>query len=170
GGTMSGTGSTVSNSTLTVTTMPFFGGPALDGRTLANAGTLVLTGTGDFGIFNGAVLNNEGTFLAQSNARLAGSGAAGVINNSGDLRKNSSSGTTTIINLVFNNSGTVEVETGTLAVTAPGESTGSMSVSAGAVLVFNSGTYNLRSSSSVDGDGTVQFGPGDFFAGNTDNV
>jgi phage baseplate assembly protein gpV len=159
GGTMSGAGNTVSNGTLNVSNANFFGGPTLDGRTLVNNGTAVFTGTGNFGITNGAVFDNEGTFLAQANAQLVGSGE---FDNAGDFDKNSSSGMTTLA-LVFNNGGSVEVETGTLDVASTGTSTGSMSVSAGAVLLFNGGTYDLTSSSSVAGDGTVQFGTSDFF-------
>jgi hypothetical protein len=162
GGTMSGSGSTVTNDTVNVSNPSFFG-PTLDGRTFVNNGTFVFTGTGGFSVANGAVFNNSGTFLYQTNAQLSGSGGA-VFNNTGDFQKNSSSGTS-IVNFTFNNDGTLEVQTGTLNFSSSGESSGSISVSAGAVLLFNgSGIFTMHSSSSVDGNGTVQFGTSDFFS------
>jgi hypothetical protein len=176
GGTMSGAGATLSNGVLNLSNVLSFGGPALDARALYNAGLAVWTGTNSVSLANGAVLDNllGATFLVEANATLGG-GLATFIND-GDLEKVLSSGTTTF-NLTFNNTdgGTVEVQTGTLNLAGPGNSTGAMSVSGGAVLLF-SGTspgttpYTLRASSSLSGDGTVQIGTQGGFVSNLTNV
>jgi hypothetical protein len=167
GGTMSGPGTTVSKGTLSLITT-VFSGQKLDGRTLNNAGTATWRGTGPLELSNGAVINNlaGGSFLVQDNAGLSVSGGA-VFNNAGDFRKNASGGTTTL-NLVFNNTGSLEAQTGTLNLAASGESTGLMSVSSGAILQFSGTAYTLRSASSVDGAGTVLFG--DIFGNAVTNV
>jgi hypothetical protein len=169
GGTMSGPGTTVSKGTMAVSNTSFFGGPTLDDRTLTNAGTATWKGTGTIGVNNGAVINNlaGATFLAQDNGALSTSGG-GAFNNAGDFRKSASSGTTTF-NIPFNNTGTVEAQTGTLILAGGGESTGSMSVSPSATLQFSGSTYALRSASSVDGAGTVVFSA-DFFGNAVTNV
>jgi hypothetical protein len=159
GGTMSGTGSTTSNGTLTLG--PASGStPTLDVRPLINNGPATMTGT-SIAINNGAVFENAAgaTFLVRTNANINASGG-GLFSNDGDFRKTDSSGKTNVG--LFNNTGSVEVETGTLTLLGGGSSSGPMSVAAGTTLQFVGSvtrtTYTLSRSSSVDGDGTVLVG------------
>jgi hypothetical protein len=153
-GTMSGLGVTNVNSTLVLN------GGILDGRTLNNAGTATWMGNTNIAITPGGVFDNlpGAEFLVRGNGAFTGNVAgAGVFENAGDFDKSASSGTTSL-GVQFNNTGAVEVETGTLSLTGSGENAGSISVAAGATLQFTSGSYILDTSSSVDAAGTVQFG------------
>ena len=92
----------------------------LDSRTLNNAAGQTATWTGDanFGgdirFQNGAIFNNNGTFLAQSDQYLYDFSGTGAFNNAGTFTRNNNPGTLTLYNLAFNNTGTVNVQTGTL--------------------------------------------------------
>jgi hypothetical protein len=157
-GVMSGLGRTVARGSLSLNA-PGFDDLLLQGRLLVNAGTATFTG-GGMSVTGGAALDNlaGATFLIQGNAALHGSVAG--FDNAGDFRAAAGSGTTTV-QLAFNNSGTVEVESGTLSFN-DGVSTGAMHVRSGATLLFTGSSpysFTLGPSSVVDGDGTAQFGP-----------
>jgi hypothetical protein len=150
GGTMSGSGRTNASGGLSIT-----GGVNLDGRTLNNTGAATWSGTGYIYAYDGAVVNNSGTFSAQSDVYFYwNTGAAPTFNNSGTFTKTSSTGTTTIQGL-FNNSGTVNVNSGTLALQFGGTDSGSFAVTAGNTLSFSGGYHNLAAASGVSGAGTV---------------
>jgi hypothetical protein len=110
GGTMSGPGSTTSSG---VFNSSGSGTKTLSGRSLTNAGTATWTGTGGITVQNGAGLDNtaSATFLIKSDTFL--SSGPGTFFNEGTLVKLASSATTTIA-IPFVNTGTVEVDTGTL--------------------------------------------------------
>ena len=117
GGTMSGSATTVANGGIAISG----GDEYLDGRTLNNYGTATWGGTGNSINFqNGAVWNNEPGSVLDSQADnqeiLNDGGAAPAFNNLGTLKKSQGSGTTTF-NLALTNSGNVEVDSGTLALT-----------------------------------------------------
>jgi hypothetical protein len=79
----------------------------------------------------------------------------GTINNAGTLLKSSGTGTATIgVSLAFNNTGSVDVQSGTLALNGGGTSTGSFD-STGATLAFG-GTHNLSAAGAITG-GNVTF-------------
>jgi len=132
--TMSGSGRTINNGRMVIS--GFFKDLR---RNLDNAGVAIWTGIGGIGTYQGVVFNNlaSGRFEAQNNASITG---AGTINNNGTFIKSASTGTTSINGVSFNNTGTVEVRTGTLQF-ASGTSTnsGSFTGSAGATLHFVSG-------------------------------
>jgi hypothetical protein len=115
GGTMSGSGLTVANGGLALS------GPAnkvLSQRTITNTATATWTDTGNFVLGGGATFINQAgaTFDIQNNAVLGyGAGTAPRFNNAGTFRKSAGTGTTTLGgSVVFTNTGTVEVRTGTL--------------------------------------------------------
>src|SRR5262249_27491453 len=99
-------------------------------------------------IFGYAVFNNlaGATFEAQTDATIDGNGdSASAFNNAGTFLKSAGTGTTTISGPTFNNSGTVEVQVGTLKITAPfTQFDGSSSTLAG-------GTYLVTSTLSFAG-------------------
>jgi len=118
GGNMTGTGRTIiaAGATLNIAN------PApvpVQNRTLENGGMLLWTGAGNLAVFNGAVITNRAgaLFHVQGPASLSGNGFdSGRIDNAGTFRKSVYSGTMTIgAGTTFNNSGTVDLQTGILA-------------------------------------------------------
>ncbi|MBV9470614.1 MAG: hypothetical protein JO316_05525 [Abitibacteriaceae bacterium] len=77
---------------------------------LNNSSTGVWTGTGS--IENNGTINNLGTLLVQNDTRVSYN-TSGTINNKGIFTKQGTSGSTTIEN-DFNNTGTVNINSGTL--------------------------------------------------------
>jgi len=76
--------------------------------------------------------------------------------NSGIFRKSKGSGVTAV-NIPFDNSGVLAVQSGALTLTNGGSSTGKFTTDAGAALQFGGGAHNLAASSSVSGGGVVEF-------------
>lgn len=141
------------------------GGTTSGAATLTNVGTAAFTGTGAIyipGGSPGSVFNNNGTFNASSSGGIAGavSGSAkGTFNNVGTFNK-SGSNTTTTISAIFNKSGPVNVNSGTLLISSNGTDAGSYSVASSGKLTFsgNPGNRTLGSGVSVSGAGEVAFG------------
>jgi RHS repeat-associated protein len=162
GGTMSGTGTTTVPANGTLNLLDLSGGLFLDGRTLVNAG--IATWSGDF-VFvanNGATIENLSTFTITGDGVFGEQNTAGAepaFNNAGTLIKTGGSGVTGFFLCALNNSGSVQVQSGTLDLPHKGDSTGSFQVSAGATLRFgsNGGTQTLEPPSRISGAGTVLF-------------
>ena len=155
GGTMSGSGTTsiASGGTLTLS-----GGSTktLSGRTVDNAGTATLSNTGEFDLRNGVVFTNQagGTFDAQSDAFIDhGFGTAPTFSNNGTFKKSGGTGTTTF-EPVFNNTGVVQVQSGTLDLTGGGTSSGSFDAASGTTLDFGGGTHTLNTGATFTGAGS----------------
>jgi hypothetical protein len=90
----------------------------------------------------------------------SGSGATPVINMAGTFRKTTGAGAATINSGIdFNNSGTVEVQAGTLAFKGGGSQSGSFAGAAGTVLEF-SGGHTFTTSSTITSAGEVLFSGG----------
>jgi hypothetical protein len=110
GGTMDGTGITTAD-----------GGMDLDsfgitlGRRLTNNAVATWTGIGDIAGTINAVFDNgvNGTFSIRNDQTFSSPSCLGVFNNHGRFTKTASYGTTTI-GLMFDNDGTVDIETGTV--------------------------------------------------------
>ena len=114
GGTMSGLGTTSAQAGIV------FNGSSsetLDARTLNSPNHATWSGNTNIGLSDGAVINNmaTGTFTVQNNQNLSGNG---VFNNLGTLTKSIAVSTTTISSH-FNNSGKVQLSTGSLEVLPP---------------------------------------------------
>ena len=82
------------------------------------------------------------------------SGSPPLFENHGTVRKSAGAGTA-LIQVPFDNRGTVRVESGTLRLLRDGNSTGAFEVSGGAELQFAGGTHLLNSGSSVTGAGAM---------------
>jgi hypothetical protein len=149
GGTMSDAGRTVANGDLTI------GGAAakfLDTRALDNTGTATWTGTGDIRASHGATLNNRtgAVFEAQNNANFTSeSGSAAALNNAGTFTKSASTATTHF-DAQFNNTGTVNVETGTLELAGGGTSSGNFSIAAGSSVKLSQGIFTFTGGTATD--------------------
>jgi len=173
-GTLAGAGNLAVNGNFIWT------GGALSGtgvRTIASGGVLTISGSATKSLSGGATLINMaqatwsqglisvglgaaisnapgGTFDITSDVSYLDGGGAITTRNAGLWRKTGGSGLTTL-NDAFENSGTVEVQSGTLQLIGGGTSTGSFAILAGAVLDFGGGTHNLNSGANVSGAGTL---------------
>ena len=165
GGTMSGAGvkRVAAGKTLTLST----GGTThlyLDGATLQNQGTILYTGSVYlFYGSNSAILENQASGLVdlQNDRTLLSwsSGTRPTINNAGTLRKSAGAGTS-ITPAVFNNTGTVEVQTGTLSLEGGGISSGLFDVTSGATLQFNGNTHVWQSGVTCNAAGLLKIASG----------
>lgn len=172
GGTQAGAGITNANGTLDLT-----GGLTLDSRTLNSFGTSTFSFCcgASLSITNGAVWNNNGTIDAQRNGQPAISNSGigtGTINNIGVFKRTVGGGTFAIDNVALNNTGSVNVNSGTLQLNGGGSSTGSFAVDIGTVLEFGGGTHNLNSGAAITGAGTtsVTGGTANFNTGSSINT
>ena len=94
--------------------------------------------------------------ITASNFGGTDTGADALISNAGTFRKSGSTATDiTTVGVTFNNTGTVDVQTGILNFTNGGTHTGTFDVAAGAVLGFGGGTHNLNAGT-ITSPGTVR--------------
>jgi len=145
GGTLSGTWAVAGGQTLRALTG---GGKGLDGSAtvLNNQGTLAWNTAEQLVLTNAATLNNAGTLnFSADGAVVYGGGAQGSFTNSGLIVKSGGSGTATIgSNINFSNTGTIDVQSGTVALPANFTNAGTLK---------GSGTYLL--SGTLTNSGTV---------------
>ena len=135
GGTMTGTGSTEVAAGATLGVAPS-SNTWLE-RTIDNFGTVALTGNSSLMSAAGGgtpTINNQpgATLDIQANIGLANwDSTAAVLNNAGTLKKSAGTGTSTINSAwTVNNTGTIEVDTGTLSLQGGGTSTGAFNTAA----------------------------------------
>jgi hypothetical protein len=118
----------------------------LSGVLLENAGTITQSGAGNFcGQGTNATIRNlaGGLYDCQSNFSISQYGGSGqTFDNAGTFRKSTATGSS-LVNWSFNNSGTVDVKSGTLRFAGGGSDSGVFSVSPKATLVFSGGTHNF---------------------------
>lgn len=154
GGTMSGSGRTIIPAGATLNAaIP--SSVSLSGRTLENGGTVLWTGAGFIGVVGGGVVTNRvgALFHFQNASFLGGAIANGRFDNAGTFRKSANAGTSTISSgMSFNNTGSVEIQAGTLALSGGGTHTGSFDVPVGTAVDL-SGTHSGSASSSFTGAG-----------------
>jgi hypothetical protein len=151
GGIMSGAGTTAIGRGASLVLSDGDRAKALDGRALANAGTATVAGAYYLAVLNGAVLTNQpgAAFDLQADTDFLGDGRSAFVN-AGTLRK-SGPGTTTFYSLPFTNTGTVEVQAGTLATAAGFSNAGSITIGAGSVLRVNGGYTQTGGSTTLAG-------------------
>ncbi len=144
---------------------------------LNNAGSTTMNGTWLYAMSVGEVNNQSGgVFDIQSNAGFTSTGLPGFINNAGLFKKSAGTGTSSVdSHWTFNNSGTVEVDSGTLSfggafnntgtasvqsgtlnLAGGGTSTGAFNVAAGDTLNFSGGTH-LLFGAAFSNSGTINF-------------
>ncbi len=112
-------------------------------KVIYNAGT-VLTNLGtiaaidDLFFYNGGVLTNQGLYALQGDVGLHDVAYGGTFNNPDGavLRKTAGTGSSAIDGITFNNSGAIDVQTGTL--------------------LFQGGTLNFNNGSNYSGNGQVR--------------
>ena len=161
GGTMSGTGSTVNQGDLTISG---FSSKDLSGRTLVNEKTTTWKDSGFFFLEGTAIFDNRlgATFDIQSDSNLWNDlGIPGPqLENEGTITRSASTGTATLLGaIVVANTGTIDVESGTLDFNLNGgglTSSGVLQADSGALLDLVSGNDELMGGASLQGTGTVQ--------------
>ncbi|MDH7502309.1 MAG: CARDB domain-containing protein, partial [Verrucomicrobiota bacterium] len=139
-------------------------GKHLVGWSVELSGTARWEGAGSISSGQGATVNVQPTGLfeisSDKNIYFNEGGNPTVFNNAGIFRKTAATGTTTFSRVVFNNTGTMAVQAGTLSLTGGGTGTGLYEVSGGATLDFGGGTHSLAPTSSITGGGTVNVSGG----------
>src|SRR5262249_10838761 len=110
---------------------------------------------------NGSTFNNlaGATLDMQNSLDWSNNTLDSTFTNAGTLKKSVSTATTQLI-VAFNNSGVVQVQSGTLTLTNGGRDSGSFVVAAGATLVFAGLTHTLVAGASETGAGQVNLSNG----------
>ena len=128
-----------------------------------NDGTFQHIGTGQFRISNDGTVENSGLWDVQDDGDLSGSGgSAGIfLNQAGATFRKSGSGAdqTRIVNpgLTFNNSGTIDVQTGEVRFEQPSTHTdATLNVASGALLNFHTDMPTFIGTISGTADGTLE--------------
>ena len=96
-------------------------------------------------------------------------GLGGTLSNAGTLRKIGGTGVTNI-EVPFENSGAVQVSSGTLRIAKDAGGTGTYSVAAGATLLFDAGDHDIDPPGQIGGAGTAEFANGVTTVGGNYNV
>src|SRR6185503_14551341 len=114
----------------------------LDGtRVFENEGTFAWQSGNIIFLSQGATIDNAagGTFDDQTDGSISTFVAGATVTNAGTFRKSAGTGTT-LIQTAFDNTGTVEVDSGTLDITGPLSGSGQLVINGpGAVLQLNGG-------------------------------
>ncbi len=159
GGTLTGTAaqSTTFNGTLTISGSNT---KVLSGGRSVNAGNTTWTGnTGNgnnaIAISQAGAFNNTGTFTDANafDSAINVGGGGGTFNNTGIFNKQSN--TTTAVGTVFNSTGTVNVNAGTMLMNGGGTDTGVFNIANGAKLEFRNGSHTLNNVT-TSGAGTFE--------------
>jgi phage baseplate assembly protein gpV len=160
GGTLTGNGSM----TLTTNSQFLISGSndkSFSDYTINNSGTTVWSGTGNIQNTGSGIFNNQsnGLFLIE-NDQIFGvqiGGSAGItLNNSGVFIKTNSTGVTTFASVGINNNGIFDAESGTIAFSAGGTSSGNFNAAGGAVIDFLGGEQVLTNGASLAGFGVIE--------------
>jgi len=159
-GTLFGAGSTSFASSLAISGAA---NKQISGGLTVNAGNTTWSGnTGannnSIAFANSSTFNNTGTFT-DSNALASSMTGVGTFSNAGTYNKQSN--TVSTLAVAFNNTGTVNVNAGTLLPSSSGTSSGTFNIANGATLEYRNGSHTLNNITTT-GAGT--------FAVTTDNV
>lgn len=153
GAWINGTGTIVANGGMHITGS---GISRLTGMTIENAGVAIFDG-GLIEGYNGSVIHNlpGATFEIRNDADIYDIGGAAQVrfDNDGTFQKLTGADVASV-NFQFNNSGTVEVQSGQLVLNGGGTSTGDFLVGSGATL-FASGEFSATSDITGAGDLTL---------------
>ena len=151
-GTISGTGKKTISGALNLSDYL-----TLDGTTLETSGATIWTGAGYLYGFNSAIWNNTstGTIDLQGDADFYLGSGTPSFNNAGTFTKsNGATNDESYFNVVFNNTGTVNVKKGTLTLAGGGTNSKTFSIDTGAILKITN-DYNFNTGNSVAGAGIL---------------
>jgi len=151
-GAFNGSGSLMANGGLHLN--PSSGSLSLTGDSLINSGAATWSGSTAIILSGGAMLSNSvsGIFDCAGDGTIQNGPGSNLLANAGSFRKINGTGTTTI-QVPFDNSGAVHVQSGTLSLAGGGSSPGRYEVSSGASLIFSAGSNTATPSSTITGAG-----------------
>lgn len=151
GGQMTGTNwmTIATNATLTFAS----GEPTLS-RNVNQYGTVIWSTP--FRIFNDAVFHNYGALEVLRDS----SWNNGAFNNYGVVTKHGGTNTTTFAGTAFYNSGLVQLQSGTLAISANCTNVAQITLAAGTLLQLSSGTHSVGPAGTIVGAGHFRLGSG----------
>jgi len=154
GGTMSGSGTSQVQSGASVT-VSGTNAKTLDTRTLSvlSGGQLNLGGSGIFNMSNGGNITNAGTIDNLSDFTFNDAGADGGISTSSLFKKSGGASNTQFSNVTLTNSGTIQVQTGTLN---PATLNNSGTVTLTGSLVIDSDIATFSAGTAISGTGLLQ--------------
>jgi uncharacterized repeat protein (TIGR01451 family) len=161
--TLTGSGSMTiaSSATMNITG---FGTRYIDGGTLNNDGTVNWSGGNNLSIFNSGVINNHASalFSVKNDQLIYVHCCAGgqAFNNAGTFRKSVATNTTTIQSNGFTNSGTLDVQSGTVNLNSGGTSTAVFNAGSAGRLLFNGTPYTLAGAATLTGPGNFEMNGG----------
>jgi uncharacterized repeat protein (TIGR01451 family) len=136
----------------------------VNGGTINNSGTINWSGSNNISVYSGGGINNlsGGLFLVTNDQQIyqhcCTAGLA--FSNTGIFRKTTATGTTTIQSNGFNNTGTVDIQSGTFVPSSGGTSSGIFNATATGAFLFNNSTYNLTTGATLTGSGNFQLSAG----------
>jgi hypothetical protein len=118
---------------------------------------------GGWGFQNGSRLENESGALVnvQCDQTVVCGGNNSVINNAGTFRKSAGAGETAVSPtpaVALNNTGTIDVESGTLNLYGSGTNNGTINVAGGAIFAMSGGTYWFGANTLFTGTGVCEMG------------
>lgn len=128
----------------------------IDGPSPSGTASTLNIGTGTHFTDEGDGTNNRYVSAHRFHGAAVGP-SGGIVNSAGNWIRSAGSGTT-FVETVFNNSGAVSVNAGTLDLGGSGVASGSFSILAGATLNFSGGSYTLGGA--IDNAGTLSFSGG----------
>jgi Bacterial Ig domain/Protein of unknown function (DUF642)/Divergent InlB B-repeat domain len=142
-------------------------GKAINGS-IVNAGNILWTGAGNIQFYgNNGISNLPGAIIDIQNDQSMGNSSGGeYVNNAGLFRKTVAGGITTI-GVVFNNTGTVDIQTGTVTYNSGGSLGGNFLAATNAIVKFNGGG-TLNGIYTAAAGGSINLSGGTFV--NTTNV
>jgi hypothetical protein len=122
---------------------------------IANGGTITLTGTLQFNGYNLQIVN-QSLFDVPGDAAISSGGYSGLqISNAGTFRKSAGTNACTVNGLAFQNTGTLSVWSGTVDLQSGGTLAGNLTASNAAALTFSGGTFTLSPGAVFSGSGFV---------------
>jgi uncharacterized repeat protein (TIGR01451 family) len=132
----------------------------IDGGKINNSGTVNWSGLNNISVFDSGVINNlAGGLFSVKNDQLIYQHCctAGLaFNNAGTFRKTVATGTTQIQSNGFNNTGTVDIQSGTFNPSSGGTSSSIFNATSNGTFLFNNNTYTLASGATLTGSGNFQ--------------
>ncbi len=169
-GTMSGSGLTTFASTATVSLASSSNMSLL--RNVNNAGTVDWTGSGWLVLEDGDTWDNQSGSLFDDQVDSTIDPVVGLVtfNNEGTFTKSGGTGTTTLDgNVALNNSGTTNVNDGTLLIHDAVDNSGTINIATGCLLQI-AGLGELESTSDITGGGSIEIASNTTTLGGTINV
>ncbi len=125
--------------------------------TITNNGIVTVSGGEAFTISGNGALNNQAGGLVNfvDDTGVAGGFMAGFLNNAGEIRKSGGTGFS-FIDTTINNTGTITVNTGTLAFRVGGSLSGTLGfANSGSIQLAGGSTFSLNGFITASGNGTL---------------